>query len=163
MSIEITKIQRLTSPNPFCLITSQKEDGSTNIMALSWWTYVSNHPATVAVCLSGRGYTKDLIRRSGEFGLCLPDVSLAAEAVKCGRISGRELDKAASYGIRMEKAEEISADLVAESEAAIECRVVEEMEAGDHILFVAQVAAVRMKPEYRHLYALDGYATLGPA
>ncbi len=106
---------------------------------------------------------KDLIRRSGEFGLCLPDVSLAAEAVKCGRISGRELDKAASYGIRMEKAEEISADLVAESEAAMECRVVEEMEAGDHILFVAQVAAVRMKPEYRHLYALDGYATLGPA
>lgn len=35
MSIKLGKAQKLTSPNPFILITSLKEDKETNVMALS--------------------------------------------------------------------------------------------------------------------------------
>ncbi len=68
MAVNIGAVQKLTSPNPFALVSVSKPDGTTNLMALSWWTYVSNHPATIAVCLSKKGYTGELIRKTGSSG-----------------------------------------------------------------------------------------------
>lgn len=160
MTVEIGKIQKETSPNPFCLITSRKENGKTNIMALSWWTYVSNKPAIVAVCLSNRGYSGELIRRSGEFGLCLPDESLMQASMKCGRCSGRECDKPEEFGIGLSDARTISAKLVTKSHIALECKVIKIVEVNDHDMFLAEVVEAHIHPEYRHLYAFNGYREL---
>jgi len=65
----IGQAQKLTSPNPFALLSVRKNDGTTNVMAVSWWNYASNHPATVTVCLSSKGYSGQCIRESGAFGL----------------------------------------------------------------------------------------------
>lgn len=162
MAVEIGKIQKETSPNPFCLITSRKENGETNIMALSWWTYVSNKPATVAVCLSKRGYSGELIGQTGEFGLCLPDESLAEAAMMCGRCSGRECDKAEKFGIELFDAKTISAKLVRKSHIALECRVIKILEVQDHYMFWALIQEAYIHPEYKHLYAFDGYRDLKP-
>ena len=55
MKYSAAEIQKMVSPNPFGLLTALKPDGTTNIMAVSWWSFVSNHPAMVAVCLSNKG------------------------------------------------------------------------------------------------------------
>ena len=55
----IGQAQKLTSPNPFALLSVRKNDGTTNVMAVSWWNYASNHPATVTVCLSSKGRRRD--------------------------------------------------------------------------------------------------------
>ena len=34
--------QRLTAPCPFGLVSTVKEDGSTNLMAVSWWCFLSS-------------------------------------------------------------------------------------------------------------------------
>ena len=65
----IGQAQKLTSPNPFALLSVRKNDSTTNVMAVSWWNYASNHPATVTVCLSSKGYSGQCIRESGAFGL----------------------------------------------------------------------------------------------
>ena len=38
--ISIGAAQKLTSPNPFGLVTARKPDGSTNVMALPRWQSV---------------------------------------------------------------------------------------------------------------------------
>ena len=78
-----------------------KPDGTANLMALSWWTYVSNHPATTAVCLSNKGYSAELIRSNKEFGLNIVDESLKEAAFACGTCSGRTENKPETFGIEM--------------------------------------------------------------
>ena len=161
MAVEIGKFQKISSPNPFALITSKKEDGTTNIMAISWWTHAANKPVpTIAIFVSSRGYTQELIRKSGEFGLCLPDESIAEAAFQCGTCSGRETDKPEKFGIELTDAGSISTKLVARSQAALECKVVQTMPVQDHIMFLAEVQETHIHPEYRHVSSTEGYGKL---
>ena len=101
-NITIGQAQRLTAPAPFGLLSVRKEDGSTNLMAVSWWTYLSNHPPSLGVCLSKKGLSGSLLEESGEFALSIVGESLREAALKCGGCSGRAHDKAAEFGIPLE-------------------------------------------------------------
>ena len=160
MSISLAKAQQLTSPNPFCLVGSLTESNQTNFMALSWWSYLSNHPATVGICVNHRAATNRNIKRTGEFSLCVVDESLAEAAMKCGTSSGDQVEKAEAYGIVLAKAEQIGAGLVQKSRVALECRVLQCVSLADHDLFLAEVVAVHMEESYRALYAMNGYKEL---
>lgn len=161
MSIEIGKFQKVSSPNPFALVTSRKDDGTTNLMALSWWTHAANKPVpSIVIFVSSRGYTGELIKKTGEFGLCLPDESIAQEAFLCGTCSGRDRNKAEEFRIGLRDADLISAKLVEKSQAALECKVALSMPVQDHIMFLAEVQAVHIEPQYRHVSAADGYGKL---
>lgn len=161
MAVEIGRFEKVTSPNPFALITSTKEDGTTNIMALSWWTYCANKPVpTIAACLSSRGLSGQLIQATGEFGLSLPDESIAEAAMNCGRCSGRDYNKPEEFGIELMDSVTMGTKLVAKSEAAMECKVVQVVPVQDHIMFIAEVQETHFNPEYRHLSSVNGYGKL---
>ena len=159
-SITLKEAQKFSSPNPFALVSAADADGRSNLMALSWWMYCSNNPPTVAVCLSKRGYSGKLIAESGEFALCLPDETLQEAAFRCGTCSGRDTDKAEAFGIELQDADVIRAKLVSHSKVALECRVTQALEAGDHHLFVAEVVKAHGTPSAKHLMAENGYAVL---
>ena len=160
MTVNIGAIQKLTSPNPFALVSSTKADGATNLAAVSWWTYVSNHPASVAVCLSKKGFTGELIRENGDFGLSIVDESLKDSAFLCGTCSGRTENKPDKYGIDLMDATVISTKLVRAHKVAMECRLVSITEAFDHIIYVAEVIQAHVNAECRQLYAVNGYSAL---
>ena len=109
----IGQAQKLTSPNPFALLSVRKNEGTTNVMAVSWWNYASNHPATVTVCLSSKGYSGQCIRESGAFGLNIVGEPLKEAAIKAGCCSGRDMDKAAAIGIPLTAQEGFSQEMVA--------------------------------------------------
>ena len=89
--ITIGQAQKMTAPAPFALLSSCDSEGKTNLMAVSWWTYLSNHPPKLGVCLSNKGYSGSLIRESGEFSVNVVSESLKDAALMCGRCSGRTL------------------------------------------------------------------------
>ena len=153
--------QRLTAPAPFALLSARKEDGSDNLMAVSWWTYLSNRPPMLGVCLSKKGLSGSLIERSGVFTLSVVGEELADAALACGRCSGREHDKAAEFGIPLEPASAVPASLVSGSRAAFECRLVSQIEAGDHVFYLAEILACRGDAAVKQLFAWDGYSRLG--
>ena len=93
--LTIGQAQKMTSPAPFALLSSVDETGRTNLMAVSWWTYLSNHPVKIGACLSNKGFSGDNIRSAGEFALNLVDETMKQKALECGRCSGRDTDKAA--------------------------------------------------------------------
>ncbi len=158
--ISIGIAQKLTSPNPFGLVSSTKPDGSTNLMAISWWTYASNHPATILICLSNKGYTGECIRTSKEFGLSIVSESLAAAAFQCGTCSGRDRDKALEFGIELVPGKSINAKLVADSRITFECQVEAHYPASDHTIFVGTVQHIFADQNKKALYAVNGYGAL---
>lgn len=160
MEFNIGAIQKLTSPNPFALISTAKEDGSTNLMALSWWTYASNRPATVAVCLSKKGFSGGLIHKNGEFGLNIVDETLREAALRCGTCSGRDADKPSQFGIELMEPDTIKTRLVRSHKVALECKLVSEAEASDHIIYIAEVVSAHVNPDARALFAFEGYGRL---
>ena len=87
-SILIGHAQKLTAPAPFGLLSTKKPDGGTNLMAISWWTYLSNHPPMLGVCLSKKGLSGSLIEENGEFGLSIVGEGLKDAALRCGSCSG---------------------------------------------------------------------------
>jgi flavin reductase (DIM6/NTAB) family NADH-FMN oxidoreductase RutF len=153
--------QELTSPNPFALVSTRTPENTTNLMALSWWTYASNHPPTVAVCISKKGYSHELIKKNQEFCLNIVDESLRESAFLCGTFSGRIENKPEKFGIELIDSLEIQTSLVKEHKVAFECRLVDTADTADHSIFIAEVVALHVNPNKKHLYALDGYRSLG--
>jgi len=158
--ITVGQAQRLTAPCPFGLLSSLKEDGSTNLMAVSWWSYLSNHPPTLGVCLSKKGLSGELIRRSGEFALSIVGEELKEAAKSCGTCSGRTVDKAEAFSIPLTDAAEIAPKVVAGSRVVFECRLTDTKEVADHVIYIGEIAAIRGDPDKKALFAFDGYARL---
>ena len=158
--LSIGQAQKLTAPAPFGLLSTLKEDGSTNLMAVSWWTYLSNHPPMLGVCLSKKGLSGSLIEQNGQFGLSIVGEELRESALRCGACSGRTRSKAEEFGIALEDAVQIAPKLVANSRVCFECVLKSTAEAGDHVLYLAEIAAIRGCEDVKQLFAFDGYARL---
>lgn len=162
MQVPIGMIQRITSPHPFALVSSLKDDGSTNLMAISWWSFASNQPASLIVCLSQKGYSGKCIEKTGQFSLNIVNETLKESAFRCGTCSGATMDKAATFNIALTPARQIQPMLVKDSIVSLECLVTEKMLVGDHILFAAVIEDAHIREsETPHLYTFDGYARLG--
>ena len=164
MLSEITagQAQKLTSPSPFGLLSTCSDDGLVNLAAVSWWTYLSNHPPMLGVCLSKKGLSGSLIAASGEFGLSIPGAEWKDAAFRCGTCSGRTRNKALEFGIELTPASVLRTPLVEHSRVAFECRLKDQAEAGDHVIYLAEIVAIRGDPEISQLFAWDGYARLDP-
>lgn len=158
--ITVGQAQRLTAPSPFALLSALKEDGSTNLMAVSWWTYLSNHPATIGACLSKKGLSGSLIQANKEFALSIVGGELKEKALRCGSCSGRSVDKAAEFGIELEDCAVITPKCVSGSRVVFECRLVDIREVSDHVLYIAEVVACRGDEAVPQLFAYDGYSRL---
>lgn len=158
--ITFREAQALSSPNPFGLLVSTDSQGNPNLMALSWWTYASNKPPTLLICISSRGYSAELVNEGGEFTLCLVDESMKETAFACGTCSGRAVSKAEKFSITLEPSVMVATPYVSCSRLVFECKVVEKTQAGDHIVLIAEVAATHADESRKHLYSLDGYKRL---
>ena len=101
-----------------------------------------------------------MIEENGEFGLSIVGETIKDAAFRCGTCSGRTVDKAAEFGIPLIGASVISTPLVADSRVAFECRLKNQVEAGDHVFYLAEIIAVHGDESIRQLFAWDGYARL---
>jgi flavin reductase (DIM6/NTAB) family NADH-FMN oxidoreductase RutF len=120
-------------------------------MPVSWVTQVSAEPPLIAVAVSARRYTHDMIDGAGEFALNLL-ASDQGKLVRQFKYSGPE--KAKKFeGVVTEKAEAVSAPLLKETPASYECRLHTVYTPGDHTLFVAEVVAARKRFDAKPLDA----------
>lgn len=160
MKYSIAKIQKMVSPNPFGLLTTLKPDGTTNIMAVSWWSFVSNNPASIAVCLSNKGYSGELIKETGEFVLNIVSEELKESAIRCGTCSGRDHNKASEFGIELAEASMVKAQLVKQHKVVMECHLVSTHIVYDHTIYVGKIVETDCVENKNQLYAFDGYGRL---
>jgi flavin reductase (DIM6/NTAB) family NADH-FMN oxidoreductase RutF len=112
------------------------------------FAYFCGKPTLVGVGIASSRYSFDLIRQSGEYVVNAVNKKLMAAVRLCGEKSGREVDKFELAKLTPEKGVKVNAPLIKESPVSIECKVVKEVEAGDHVWFIGEVLAAHVREGY---------------
>jgi len=87
---------------------------------------------------------------------------MGKEVLYCGTHSGRDVDKFKETGLVAVPAKNVRPPLIEECVANFECRVVGEIETGDHTIFVGEIVAAHVSGEKkRRLYNVADYTFSG--
>jgi len=73
----------------------------------------------------------------------------------CSTRSGRNIDKFKEAKLEKEEAEKINCCRLKDALAFVECKVVNEAEAGYHIIFIGKVVSIRFKKKGKRLFQLE--------
>ncbi len=137
-ALALGEVYRLLEPGPVVLLTTAAR-GRANLMTMSWHMMMEFEPPLVGCIVSGRNFSFAALRRTRECVLAIPDARIARQAVRCGNVSGREVDKFARIGLTPLPASVVRAPLVAECWANLECRVVDTRNVERYNMFVLEV------------------------
>ncbi len=146
-------------------------------MPAIWYTPLSRTPPLIGVVVHPARHTHDMIRFSEEFALNFPARDLVDHAHYFGTVSGEDVGKLELAKLATFTAAKVSAPLLSDCLAWIECGLEDTHRIGDHTLFIGRIVAVQAEkeafdetwladdPAYRPLHYLgfDRYAVLGEA
>ena len=162
-TINLTKASRLTSPNPVTIVCTQKPDGDTNLATVSWWMYLSFNPNMIAFAMAKTSYSGEMVRSNSKVILATPGEALAQAVISCGSTTGRKVDKIAEFGIEMQELPGSDIRIPQHSRVAIQCRLKEFVEVGDHYLYICDVEQVFGNESEEALFAWNGYSQIRTA
>lgn len=129
-------------------LVSVEHEGKKNIISIGMFAFFSGKPTLVGVGIAPSRHSFELVRKSGEYVVNVVDEKLMETVRICGRKSGREVDKFKLVKLTPVKGVKVKAPLIQESPVNIECKVIKEVEAGDHVWFIGEVLAVHVREGY---------------
>lgn len=143
-----TKANRLINCGMVILVSCAFKD-KTNITTCAWHSPLSKNPPAVAVALAKEHFSSELINKSGEYIINIPDWSLLDKVVQCGSLSGWNVDKFDQTGLTSQKAHSlVKPPKIKECVGSLECSLFDTKEVGDHYLFLGEVVHVEVEAEY---------------
>ena len=151
MSKQTGKWYHLVYPMLTALVTSAHE-GKQNVLTANWVMPCSFEPPLLAVSIGKTRFSHGLIKKSGEFCVCVPPADKEKEAWFVGTKHGDKTDKFKESGFSPAPAKKVKAPLIKECVACLECKVVSEHEAGDHTIFVGEVLEVHEQKNGKKLF-----------
>ena len=140
--IEYSNAKKFTSPNPLTVICSETPQGHTNLATVAWWTYLSSDPAMVGFAMGKGSYSGELVRQNKKVVLAMPGVGLESAVLSCGSVSGREKNKAEDFNIELENIPDCPIKIPVCSRLAMECKMVDYIETGNHFFYICLVENV---------------------
>lgn len=145
---EIEPSYKPLHPRPAYLIVSGVS-GKLNVMAASWVMPVSEEPLRLALAVDREAKTFELIEKYGEFTVNIVDAKLVDKVYKAGILSGKEVkDKLALIGLKTTPSIKIKTPGIEEALGIIEAKVWKSIDVGEVRLYIADILAIRVKPEY---------------
>ena len=142
-----------TIPYGFYITGVIGTDGEANGFTTCWVSQVSFEPQQLILAVKKDQHTHDLIESGGVFSLNFLDTSQEDLARKFTQTLAPE-DGTVS-GSRYTLGEATGVPLFEEAFAHLECRVVGSMEAGDHTVYLGEVAAASLRRPADILTDLD--------
>lgn len=148
MAKQIWKPGNMLYPLPAVMVSVADKEGNPNIITVAWAGTICTNPPMVSISVRPERYSYHMIDETGEFVINLTTEKLAYATDYCGVRSGKDVDKFKELHLTLEKAEYVSAPLIAESPVNIECKVVKKETPGSHHIFLAEVKAVHVDDAY---------------
>lgn len=139
--VSFSEAKALKYPEQVAVAIARSDRDKYNPITLGWAMQTSHEPPMWAISVGRTRYSLQVIRQAGAFVLVLPSERQENETLLFGTRSGRDVDKLAETGTRTRPAARIDGVLLEDAVANFECRVVGEMESGDHVIFVGEVLA----------------------
>jgi flavin reductase (DIM6/NTAB) family NADH-FMN oxidoreductase RutF len=173
-NLDLIDSLRLLNGGPVALVTTRWRDKS-DVMPAIWHTPLSRTPPLIGVVIHPARHTHDMVKFSEEFALNFPARSLLGHSHYFGTVSGQDVGKLELSKLATFPALKVSAPLLEDCLAWLECGLEDTHRIGDHTLFIGRVVAVQAEgeafdetwltgdPDQRPLHYLgfDRYATLG--
>ncbi|PIN86998.1 hypothetical protein COV19_02285 [Candidatus Woesearchaeota archaeon CG10_big_fil_rev_8_21_14_0_10_44_13] len=157
------RISELANPRQVVLVSSEAEIvllgrrmEKKDIITLAWHMPVSMEPPRYAISVGKTRFSLNLIKKSRCFAVNFMPAEKEKEVLLCGRTTGQSTDKFRESGLTEEECEKIHCPRIKEALGWLECEVVEEIDAGDHVVFIAKVVYMREKKEGKRLFHVSG-------
>jgi flavin reductase (DIM6/NTAB) family NADH-FMN oxidoreductase RutF len=149
MQKQVSYSQAIASkyPEQIAIGIARDEQGKHNPITLGWTMIVSHVPPMMAVSIGKTRYSLEAFRQAGEFVIAFPSEYQEDEAMLFGTESGRDMDKFSAAGTAVVPASKIDSVLMADAVANFECKLVSELETGDHVIFVGEVVCAHLNEE----------------
>jgi len=130
--LPLQKAFTLLESGPVVLVVTAEGDRQ-NMMTLSW-TMLMDFTPRFALSTGPWNYSYQTLKKTKECVIAIPTVDLSKKTVQIGMCSGSDTDKFKKFKLTPLKAENVSAPLVKECYANIECRIVDHIE--KHNIFI---------------------------
>ncbi|MCD7891182.1 MAG: flavin reductase family protein [Ruminococcus sp.] len=137
----------LLSPVPAALVTCGTVQNP-NVLTIGWTGIVCTSPPMTYISVRPERYSHDIIRDSGEFVINLTTSAMCHQTDYCGVKSGRNTNKFADCEFHILPAQKVSAPIIEECPAALECRVTESKLLGSHTMFLTEIVGVDVDDKY---------------
>ncbi len=147
-SFSLSKVYTLLEPGPVVLVTTASA-GKPNIMTMSWHTMMEFEPPLVG-CVISSCYTFSLLKKTKECVINIPTMKIAQKAADCGNVRGGKIDKFKAFNLTPKPAAKVSAPLIEECYANLECRVVDTRMLADYCFFILEVVKAWIDPAVKN-------------
>lgn len=134
------------APIPSVMVSCGNMEKS-NILTIAWTGVLNSEPPLVYISIRPSRYSYEIIRKTGEFVINLPDENLVWQTDFCGTKSGKDIDKFKEAKLTKETCKFVCAPAIAECPISLECKVKEIKELGSHHMFIAEIISVNAKEE----------------
>jgi flavin reductase (DIM6/NTAB) family NADH-FMN oxidoreductase RutF len=135
--------QALLVPVPVALVSLVGDSGASNILTTSWLSVACGAPPMLSMAVRPERHSCALLQEVGEFVVNLPRANLLRAVDFCGTTSGRDLDKFAEARLTPLPSLKVRPPAIAECPVNLECVVRQSHVLGSHVLFLAEVVALR--------------------
>ena len=146
----VADVRRFLEPGPIVLVSSRYK-AQTNIMTMGWHMVMEFEPSRLGCFITTANHSYELIRRSRELVINVPEVHMMKTVIGIGNCHGStKLDKFRKFDLTAEEGAEVSAPLIKECYANFECKVVDTSLLRKYGLFILECvkAHVPAKPKY---------------
>jgi flavin reductase (DIM6/NTAB) family NADH-FMN oxidoreductase RutF len=144
----LAKVFHIIEPGPVVLLTTANK-GRANIMTMSWHMMMEFEPPLIACVVSPGDYSYAALRKTRECVIAVPTVELASKVVDIGNCSGKEINKFERFGLTPVPATKVSAPLIAECFANLECRVIDTRMVDKYALFILEAVKAWTDPRHK--------------
>ncbi|PPD45285.1 MAG: flavin reductase family protein [Methylobacter sp.] len=141
----LPNVYALLEPGPVLLLTTA-HGSQANVMTMSWHSMLEFEPPLVGCVVSDRSHSHTLLLASKECVLNIPTEEIAEKVVGCGNTTGAKVDKFSKFGLSRSAAESVSAPLLDDCFASLECRIADTGMARKYSFFVLEVIHAWVDP-----------------
>jgi flavin reductase (DIM6/NTAB) family NADH-FMN oxidoreductase RutF len=147
-------MSELAGPRQVALITCRSDRNG--LIPVAWHTPLSKQPNLYAVVIGKTRSSHGIISESGTF--CVNFVSSDALDLvkKAGSSTSEDTDKFEEFDIGKEECEKIESPRLKDSLGFLECKVIRQVDAGDHDIFIGEIVNQRSKAQGKRLYHITG-------
>ena len=120
-----------------------------NGMTAAWVNQVSSQPPMISVAIGKNHYTSELIPKAKSFSVNILSPAQMELARKCGFTSGRDQDKLQEEEFTYQAT---GAPILSNCTGYLDCELSQQIEVGDHILFIGTVIKANKKNQSVLIY-----------
>lgn len=159
----MTGIMEVVGARPITLVTTRaeievmgKKTLKNNVFTCSWNMPLSFNPSLYTISVGKQRFSYRLLKESRVFVANFMPAAMKKEIIYCGTHSGEYEDKLEKAKLATEEAEKVECFRLKDAVAFLECEIINEIETGDHILFVGRVVNSKINNQKKRLYHITG-------